>query len=80
MDYVIRVMDFNGKLRKERFTLASVRVLDKKEILKKMFSQNFFYSLPNKVDGKYVARKCFDENLTEVNLEQQLCLSETNRF
>ncbi len=62
MDYVIRVMDFNGKLRKERFTVASARVLHKKEILKKMFSQNLFYSLSNKVDGKYVARKCFDEN------------------
>ena len=62
MDYVIRVMDFNGKLRKERFTLASPRVLGKKEIFKKIlrekiFRQNFFYSFSNKVGGKIESQK-----------------------
>ena len=30
MDYVIRTLDVNGKLRKERFMFYSVRILDKK--------------------------------------------------
>ena len=42
MDYVIRVMDFNGKLRKERFTFVSPRVLGKKEIFKKILREKIF--------------------------------------
>ena len=30
MDYVIRILDANGKLRNERFMFHSVRILDKK--------------------------------------------------
>ena len=36
MDYVVRTLDLNGKLRKERFMFYSVRILDKNEILKKV--------------------------------------------
>jgi len=39
MDYAIRNLDVNGKLRKERFMFFSVRILDKNEILKKVVKE-----------------------------------------
>ena len=39
MDYVIRFLDVNGKLRKERFMFYSVRILDKNGILKKVVKE-----------------------------------------
>ena len=39
MDYVIRTLDVNGKLRKERFMFYSVRILDKNGILKKVVKE-----------------------------------------
>ena len=36
MVYVVRTLDFNGKLRKERTMFYSVRVLDKNGVLKKV--------------------------------------------
>ena len=53
MDYVIRTLDINGKLRRERFMFYSVRILDKNGILKKvvkekLLSQKHWESFSNK--------------------------------
>ena len=53
MDYVIRTLDVNGKLRKERFMFYSVRILDKNGILKKvvkekLLNQKHWESFSNK--------------------------------
>ena len=39
MDYVIRTLDVNGKLRKVGFMFYSVRILDKNGILKKVVKE-----------------------------------------
>ena len=57
MDYVIRTLDVNGKLRKERFMFNSVRILDENGILKKvvkekLLSQKHWESFSNKKDNK----------------------------
>ena len=39
MDYVIRFLDVNGKLRKERFMFYSDRILYKKGILEKVVKE-----------------------------------------
>ena len=65
MDYVIRTLDANGKLRKERFMFYSVRILDKNVILKKvvkekLLSQKYWKSLSNKTGGKRKAKRSFN--------------------
>ena len=65
MDYVIRFLDVNGKLRKERFMFYSVRILDKNEILKKvvkekLLSQKYWKSFSNKMGRKHKAKRSFD--------------------
>ena len=57
MDYVIRTLDVNGKLRKERFMFYPVRILDKNGILKKvvkekLLNQKHWESFPNKKRNK----------------------------
>ena len=66
MDYVIRTLDINGKLRKERLMFCSVRILDKNGILKrvvkeKLLSQKHWESFSNKTDRKHKAKGSFDE-------------------
>jgi len=67
MDCVIRFLDVNGKLRKERFSIYSVRILDKNEILKKvvkekLLSQKHWESFSNKTDRKRKAKRSFNEH------------------
>jgi len=62
MDYVIRFLDVNGKLRKERFMFYSVRILDKNGILKKVvkekvLSQKNWESFLNKTGRKRKAKR-----------------------
>ena len=75
MDYVIRTLDINGKLRKERLMFNSVRILDKNGILKrvvkeKLLSQKYWESFSNKKDRKHKAKGSFNErfrsNVTQV--------------
>ena len=66
MDYVIRTLDINGKLRKERLMFYSVRILDKNGILKrvvkeKLLSQKYWESFSNKKDRKHKAKGRFNE-------------------
>ena len=65
MDYVIRTLDVNGKLRKERFVFCSVRILDKNGILKKvvkekLLSQKHSGSFSNKTGRKHKAKRSFN--------------------
>ena len=65
MDYVIRFLDVNGKLRKERFMFYSVRILDKNGILKKvvkekLLSQKYWESFTNKTGRKHKAKRNFN--------------------
>ena len=65
MDYVIRTLDINGKLRKERLMFYSVRILDKNGILKrvvkeKLLSQKYWESFSNKTGRKHKAKRCFN--------------------
>ena len=67
MDYVIRALDINGKLRKERLMFCSVRILDKNGILKrvvkeKLLSQKYWESFSNKTDRKRKAKRRFNEH------------------
>ena len=66
MDYVIRTLDINGKLRKERLMFYSVRVLDKNGILKrvvkeKLLGQKHWESFSNKKDRKHKVKGSFNE-------------------
>ena len=65
MDYVIRTLDVNGKLRKERFMFNSVHILDEKGILKrvvkeKLLSQKHWESFSNKMGRKHKAKRSFN--------------------
>ena len=65
MDYVIRTLDVNGKLRKERFIFYSVRILDDNWILKKLvkeklLSQKHWESISNKTRRKRKAKRSFN--------------------
>ena len=65
MDYVIRILDANGKLRNERFMFHSVRILDKNGILKKvvkekLLSQKHCESFSNKTGRKRKAKRSFN--------------------
>ena len=64
MDYVIRFLDVNGKLRKERFIFYSARILDENGILKKvvkekLLSQKHWESFSNKTGRKRKAKRSF---------------------
>ena len=66
MDYVIRTLDINGKLREERLMFYSVRILDKNGILKrvvkeKLLGQKYWESFSNKKDRKHKAKGSFNE-------------------
>ena len=68
MDYVIRTLDVNGKLRKERFIFYSARILDENGILKKvvkekLLSQKYWESFSNKTDRKRKAKRSFNAHL-----------------
>ena len=68
MDYVIRILDVNGKLRKERFMFYSVRILDKNGVLKKvvkeeLLSQKHWESFSNKSGGKYKEKRSFNAHI-----------------
>ena len=65
MDHVIRFLDLNGKLRKNRFTFYSVRILDENGILKKvvkekLLSQKHWESFLNKTGRKRKAKRSFN--------------------
>ena len=65
MDYVVRTLDINGKLRKERFMFYSVRILDKNGLLKKIvkekiLSQKYWDSFSNKKENKRKAKRVFN--------------------
>ena len=65
MDYVIRTLDVNGKLRKERFIFYSARILDENGILKKvvkekLLSQKHWESFSNKTGRKRKAKRSFN--------------------
>ena len=66
MDYVIRTLDVNAKMRKERLIFYSVRILDKNGILKKvvkekLLSQKHWESFSNKTDRKRKTKGSFNE-------------------
>ena len=72
MDYVIRFLDINGKLRKERFMFYSVRILDKNGILKKvvkekLLSQKHWESFLNKTCRKRKAKRSFNAHFKSNN-------------
>ena len=76
MDYVIRTLDVNGKLRKERFMFYSVRILDKNGILKKvvkekLLSQKYWESFSNNTDRKHKAKRSFNAHFKS-NSDQSL--------
>ena len=76
MDYVIRFLDVNGKLRKERFTFYSVRILDENVILKKvvkekLLSQKHWESFSNKTGRKRKAKRSFNAHFKS-NSDQSL--------
>ena len=65
MDNVIRTLDINGNLRKERLVFYSVRILDKHGILKrvvkeKLLSQKHWESFSNKTDRKRKVKGSFN--------------------
>ena len=65
MDYVVRTLDIKGKLRKERFMLYSVCMLEKNGLLKKVvkekiLSQRYWESFSNKKDNKRKAKRVFN--------------------
>ena len=65
MDYVIRTLYINGKLRKERFMFYSVRILDKSGFLKKvvkekLLSQKYWETFSNKKGNKRKAQRVFN--------------------
>ena len=65
MNYIVRTLDRNGKLRKERFMFHSVRILDKNGLLKKvikekMLSQKYWELILNKKDNKRKAKRVFN--------------------
>jgi len=65
MDYVVRTLDINGKLRKERFMFYSVRILDKNGLLKKVvkekiLSQKYWDSFSNKKENKRKTKRVFN--------------------
>jgi hypothetical protein len=65
MNYVVRTLDINGKLRKERFTFYSVHILDKNGILKKvikekLLSLNYWESFSNKKVNKRKVKRVFN--------------------
>ena len=67
MDYVIRTLDINGKLRKGRLMFYSVRILDKNGILKrvvkeKLLSQKYWESFSNKTDRKPKSKRNFNKH------------------
>ena len=68
MDYVIRALDSNGKLRKERFMFYSVRILDKNGILKrvvkeKILSKKHWESFSDKTANKTKSKSNFNQNI-----------------
>jgi len=65
MVYVVRTLDSNGRLRKERTMFYAVRVLDKNGILKKvikskLLGQRHWNSFPNKLKTKRKERNNFN--------------------
>ena len=65
MDYVIRFLDVNGKLRMDRFMFYSVRIRDKNGILKKvvkekLLSQKYWESFSIKTGRKHKAKRSFN--------------------
>ena len=57
MDYVVRTLDTDGKLKKERLMFYSVRILDKDGILKKvvkekLLSEKYWESFLSKPGSK----------------------------
>ena len=67
MNYVVRTLDINGKLREEKFMFYSVRILDKDGILKKvlnkkLLSQKYWESFSNKTVRVRKAKRNFNEN------------------
>ena len=69
MDYVIRTLDVNGRLNKERLMFYSVRILDQNGILKKvvkekLLSQRYWESFENKTDNKCNVKISFNKNFS----------------
>ena len=65
MHYVVRTLDINGKLRKERIMFYSVRILDKNRLLEKVvkekiLSQKYWGSFFFKKDNKRKAKRVFN--------------------
>ena len=76
MDYVIRTLDVNGKLRKERFIFYSARILDENGILKKvvkekLLSQKHWELFSNKTGRKRKAKRSFNAHFKS-NSDQSL--------
>ena len=74
MDYVIRTLDINGKLRKERFIFYSARILDENGILKKvekekLLSQKHWESFSNKTGRKRKAKKVLMHILSQIVIQ-----------
>jgi hypothetical protein len=67
MEYVIRILDRKGKLKKERFIFSSECTLDKNKIFKKLLKennlgQNFFRSFFNKSTNSLKPEEVLNES------------------
>jgi len=65
MDYVIRILDNNGKLKKERIMFHAVRILDnngklKKVVKSKLLSQMHWKEFPNYLKLRCKGKKNFN--------------------
>ena len=65
MDYVVRILDSNGKLKKERIMFYAVRILDnngnlKKVVKSKLLSQRHWKQFPDYLKTKRKGGKDFN--------------------
>ena len=65
MDYVVRILDSNGKLKKERIMFYAVRILDnngklKKVVKSKLLSQRHWKQFPDYLKTKRKSQNDFN--------------------
>jgi hypothetical protein len=64
LEYVIRILDHEGKLKKERFIFSSECVLDKKIIFKKLLKEN--------IRGRKLSGSFFNKSTESLKQEEFL--------
>ena len=65
MNYVVRILDINGKLRRERIMFNEVRILDnngnlKKVIKSKILSKRYWKQFPKTLKKKGIRKNTFN--------------------